>query len=74
VNTFDPKLMPLGVNTVNTSEYQYVFNIEYDDYRIDIEGSIKTDPKTFFNYVNLKKNCVGFPSVMNFENKTASTK
>jgi hypothetical protein len=55
------------------SEYQHVFNSEYDDYRKEIEGSIKTDPKTFFKYVNLKKNRVGLPSVMNFENKTAST-
>jgi hypothetical protein len=38
-----------------------------------VEAAIKTDPKSFFQNVNLKKNRVGFPSVMNFENKTATT-
>lgn len=55
------------------SEYQLVFHSEYDDFRKGVEDSIKSDPKTFFQYVNLKKNRIGFPSVMIFENKTAST-
>jgi hypothetical protein len=63
-----------GINFCS-SEYQNVFNSEYDDFRKEIEDSIKTDPKTFFKYLrrNLKKNRVVFPSVKNFENKTAST-
>jgi hypothetical protein len=55
------------------SEYQTAFNNAYDNYRIGIEESIKNDPKIFFKYVNLKKNRVGFPSVMNLDDKTAST-
>jgi hypothetical protein len=30
------------------------------------EGAIKSDPNTFFGYVDLKKNDVGYPSVMHF--------
>jgi hypothetical protein len=45
------------------SDYQSAFNNAYDDFRIGIEDSIKNDPKTFFKYVNLKKNR-RFPSVM----------
>jgi hypothetical protein len=47
--------------------------IAYDNYRKGIEGSIKSEPKTFFKYVNLKKNRIGFSSVMKFENKNATT-
>jgi hypothetical protein len=39
----------------------------YDDYRIGIEEAIKSDPKTFFGYVNLNKKSVGYPSVMHFQ-------
>jgi hypothetical protein len=37
---------------------------QYDDYRARIEEAIKSDPKTFFGYVNLKKKHVGYPSIM----------
>jgi hypothetical protein len=37
-----------------------------------IEEAIKTDPKTFFGYVNLKKKRVGYPSVMHFDGRLAS--
>jgi hypothetical protein len=33
---------------------------------------IKSDPKTFFGYVDLKKKRVGYPSVMHFERRMAS--
>jgi hypothetical protein len=35
----------------------------YDDYRV----GIKSDSKTFFGYVDLKKMRIGYPSVMHFE-------
>jgi hypothetical protein len=39
----------------------------YDDYRVEIEEAIKSDPKIFFGYVNLKRKRVGYPLVMHFE-------
>jgi hypothetical protein len=39
---------------------------------IGIEEAIKSDPKTFLAYVDLKKKCVGYPSVMHFEGRLAS--
>jgi hypothetical protein len=66
VNVSELNFLPQG------PEYQMVFNSEYDDFRKGVEAAIKSDPKTFFQYVNLKKNRVGLPSVKNFENKTAS--
>jgi hypothetical protein len=44
----------------------------YNDYLVGIEAAIKSDPKTFFGCVDLKKNCVGYPSVMDFEGLLAS--
>jgi hypothetical protein len=44
----------------------------YDDYRVGIEEAIKSDPKTIFGYVDLKKKHVGYPSVMHFEGRLAS--
>jgi hypothetical protein len=34
--------------------------------------AIKSDPKTFFGYVDLKKKRIGYSSVMHFEGKFAS--
>jgi hypothetical protein len=44
------------------------------NYRFGIEEVIKSDPKTFFGYVDLKKKRVGYPypSVMHFEGRMAS--
>jgi hypothetical protein len=44
----------------------------YDDYRVGIEEMIKSDPKTFFGYVDLKEKHVGYPSVMHFKSRLAS--
>jgi hypothetical protein len=45
----------------------------YDDYRVGIEEVIKSNPKTLFGYVDLKKkNRVGYPSIMHFEGRLAS--
>jgi hypothetical protein len=44
----------------------------YDDYRVGIEEALKSDPKTFFGYVDLKKKRVGYPSAMHFEGRLAS--
>jgi hypothetical protein len=44
----------------------------YDDYRVGIEDAIKSDPKIFFGYQDLKKKRVGYPSVMHFEGRLAS--
>jgi hypothetical protein len=49
-------------------EYQLMHGRAYDDYRVGIKG----DPKTFFGYVDLKKKRVGYPSVMDFEDRLAS--
>jgi hypothetical protein len=38
----------------------------YDDYRVGIKEAINSDPRAFFGYVDLKKKCVGYPTVMNF--------
>jgi hypothetical protein len=44
----------------------------YDDYRVGIEEAIKSDPKTFLGYVDLKKKRFGYPSVMHLEDRLAS--
>jgi hypothetical protein len=44
----------------------------YDDYCVGIGKAIKSDLKTFFGYVNLKKKRVGYPLVMHFEGRLAS--
>jgi hypothetical protein len=46
--------------------------LAYDDYRIEIEEAIKSDPKTFFDYVDLKNKYVSYPSAMHFEGRLAS--
>jgi hypothetical protein len=53
-------------------EYQQQHGRAYDDYRARIEEAIKSDPKTFFGYVELKNKRVGFPSVMHFKGHLAS--
>jgi hypothetical protein len=35
----------------------------YDDYRVGIKEAINSDPRAFFGYVDLKKKCVGYPTV-----------
>jgi hypothetical protein len=44
----------------------------YDDYCVGIEEAIKSDPRAFFGFVDLKKNGVGYPSVLHFEGRLAS--
>jgi hypothetical protein len=44
----------------------------YDDYCVEIGKAIKSDPKTFFGYLDWKKKRVGYPSVMYFEGRLAS--
>jgi hypothetical protein len=44
---------------------------EYDDYHVGTKEVIKSDPKAFFGYVDLKKKRVG-SSVMHFEGRLAS--
>jgi hypothetical protein len=53
-------------------EYQLMYGRVYDDYHVGIEEAIKSDPKTFFCYVDLKKKRVGYPWVMHFEGSFAS--
>jgi hypothetical protein len=53
-------------------EYQQQHGRAYDDYCARIEEAIKSDPKTYFGYVDLKKKHVGYPSVMHFEGRLAS--
>jgi hypothetical protein len=55
-------------------EYQQQNGRAYDDYRARIEKAIKSDPKTFFGYVDLQKKRVGYPSVMHFEGRLAPRK
>jgi hypothetical protein len=44
----------------------------YDDYCFGIKEAIKSDPKAFFGYVDLKKKRVGYPLVMHFDGHLAS--
>jgi hypothetical protein len=53
-------------------EYQLMHGRAYDDYRVGIEEAIKSDPKTFFGYVDLKEKHVGYQSIMHFEGRLAS--
>jgi hypothetical protein len=53
-------------------QYQLLHGWAYDDYHVGIKKAIKSDPKTFFGYVDLKKKHVGYPSVMHFESRLAS--
>jgi hypothetical protein len=43
-----------------------------DYYQVGIEEAIKSDQRTFFGYVDLKKKRFGYPSVMHFESRLAS--
>jgi hypothetical protein len=54
------------------STYQERHGFAYDNYRIGIQGEIKTEPKSFFKYVDLKKKRVGYTFVMNFEGQSGS--
>jgi hypothetical protein len=45
---------------------QVIHDRTYDYYRAEIEEAIKSDPKTFFVYVDLKKKRVGYSSDMQF--------
>jgi hypothetical protein len=54
-------------------EYQHQHGRAYDDYRARIEEAINSDPKSFFGYVDLNKKRVGYPSVMHFEGRLASS-
>jgi hypothetical protein len=65
----------MRLTTVNVSlreEYQQKHGRAYDDYRARIEKAIKSDLKTFFGYVDLKKKCIGYLLVMHFEGRLAS--
>jgi hypothetical protein len=53
-------------------EYQQPHGRAYDDYLARIEEAIKSDPKTFFGFVDLKKKRVAYTSVMHFEGRLAS--
>jgi hypothetical protein len=53
-------------------EYQLMDGRAYDDYRVGIKEAIKSDPKTFFGYVDLRKKLIGYPSVIHFEGRLAS--
>jgi hypothetical protein len=41
--------------------------LAFDNYRVGIEEAIKSDPRASFGYVDMKKEYVGYPSVMYFE-------
>jgi hypothetical protein len=58
--------------TTLRTEYQEHHGRAYDYYRMGIEEAIKTDPRSIFVYVDLKKKRVGYPWVMNFEDQSAS--
>jgi hypothetical protein len=45
----------------------------YDDFRARIKEALKNDTKTFFKYVDLKKKRFGYPLVMHFEGRLASS-
>jgi hypothetical protein len=53
-------------------EFQQQHGRAFNDYRARIEGPIKSDPKTFFGYVDLKKKRVGYPTVVYFKGRLAS--
>jgi hypothetical protein len=54
-------------------EYQQQHGQAYDNYRAKIKEAIKSDPKTFLGYVELKKKRVGYPSIMHFEDCLGSS-
>jgi hypothetical protein len=58
--------------TALRTKYQEHHGRVNDDNRIGIEICIKNDPRIFFGYVDLKKKRVGYPSVMSFEDRSAS--
>jgi hypothetical protein len=55
------------------SELQFVSKKTYNAYFENVEKYIKSDPKAFFKFVDLKKNRVGLPSVMKFKDEVATT-
>jgi hypothetical protein len=53
-------------------EYQQQHGRAYDDYRARIERGDQERSEDLFGCVDLKKKCVGYPSVMHFEGRLAS--
>jgi hypothetical protein len=53
-------------------EYQLMHGRAYDDYSVVVEEAIKSNPKTFFGYVDLRKKRVCLTSVIHFEGRLAS--
>lgn len=45
----------------------------YQDYLSRIESNIRHNPKSFFDYVNLKRKTTGYPSVMSLGSTTSSS-
>jgi hypothetical protein len=53
-------------------EYLLIHGRKYDDYRVAIKKAIKSNPKTFFSYVDFKKKRVSYSLVMHFLGRLAS--
>jgi hypothetical protein len=58
--------------TALRTAYQEHHGRAYDDYHIGIEKAFKTDSRSYFGDVDLKKKQVGYPLVMSFEDRLAS--
>jgi hypothetical protein len=71
INDCDCERLQDDFNVLRT-KYQEHLRRSYDDYRIGIKEAFKTDPKSFFEYVELKKKRVDNPSVMSFVDQPAS--
>jgi hypothetical protein len=56
----------------NTCEHQLMHGRAWDNYRVGIEEAIKSEPKTFFGYVDLKKKRVCYSSAIHFKDHLAS--
>ena len=52
---------------------QYVLSQRnYENFLADMNFKLKSDPKRFFNFVNMKRKSSSFPSSMRYENSTSS--
>jgi len=53
--------------------YQHCCNVAYRNYLLSISKNIRSDPKSFWNAVNSKKQTSSLPSTLKFDNEIAIT-
>jgi hypothetical protein len=45
-------------------DFKILHRLKYEEYIVKTENNIKTDPRSFFKFTDLKRNSSGYPSTM----------